>query len=401
MVLVTTYRQPSRLLLPLILGGVASPFLLLPASMLEKSSPGLANGIGIAGIAGMLGCFIGMLVAARARPRTGRVQVGPDGVRLDDRLLPRAEIGGGVFVPATEHKRAYVELRTKKDSALAHIDVTGDVQGKEVLRALGLGASDVVARFGCMTPPDSATTRLSLGLVLFGALLVAGMFALHAPWLLVITMLSWISASLLRPATFHIGADGIRIKGRVEDRFVPWGEVASVEPYAKGVLVKRHDGTTLRIPVTVNWVVYGWEKEAIGAMVERCREALAPYRAGTPVHAEAWLLRRGRSLDEWRRALFADREATFRENALRDDDLWKILEDPSAKAGARGAAAAMLTSGADDTTRSRIRIAADACADQRLRVALDRAATGAEEEELAQALDEIEDEATMRATRAS
>lgn len=396
MELVTTYRRPSRLLLPFIVAGLTFPFGLLVASTLQASSPALADVVGVTSIAGMLSCFVGMFISAQARARTGRVQVGPEGVRLDDRMLPRSEIGGAVFVPATEHKKAYVELRTKNDAALAHIDVTGDVQGKEIVHALGLGASDVVARFACMTPPDSPATRLSLGLVVFGVLLVAGMFAFHAPWLLAVTMLSWLSASLLRPATLHIGADGMRIKARVGDLFVPWGEVASVERYEKGVLVKRHDGTTVRIPITVNWVVYGWEKEAIGAMVERCREALAPYRAGTPTHAEAWLLRRGRSLDEWRRAIFADREAAFRENALRDDDLWKILEDPSAKAGARGAAAAMLTSVADDTTRARIRIAADACADQRLRVALDRAATGAEEEELAQALDEIEDEAALR-----
>lgn len=207
------------------------------------------------------------------------------------------------------------------------------------------------------------------------------------------TLPLWLAASILRPAALHVGADGMRLKSKIEDRFIPWSEFESAEPYVDGVVVNRRNGAPpLRIPVTVSRAKYGWEKDAIAALVERIRQALSLHRGGKPASAEAWLVRRGRPMAEWRRALFSNQESAFRDAAMRDEDLWSVLEDPSAQATARAAAAAMLTSGGDEQARARIRVAADACAEKRLRVALDRAATGAEEEELAQALEEIEDE---------
>jgi hypothetical protein len=70
-------------------------------------------------------------------------------------------------------------------------------------------------------------------------------------------------------------------------------------------------------------------------------------------------------------------EGGYRAAAVRDDDLWRVVEDPGAPEEARAAAAVLLRQ--TDGAKPRLRIAADAVASPRLRVALE-----AEEEEQAE-----------------
>lgn len=176
MELETNYRRPSRLMLPMVVAAAASPLLLVVATSIEHSSRTLANVVGIASLLGMVGAFVGLIVAAMKTSRRGRIVFGPEGVRLGDELVPRAEIATGVLIPASQQSEARVELRSKRDTMLAQIDVRNAQQGHEVLRTLGLGAADTVARFTCMTPPDSFTSNVSRVLVVLGALLAVAVF---------------------------------------------------------------------------------------------------------------------------------------------------------------------------------------------------------------------------------
>ena len=62
-------------------------------------------------------------------------------------------------------------------------------------------------------------------------------------------------------------------------------------------------------------------------------------------------------------------EGGYRNVALREEDLWRVVEDPGAPEEARAAAAVLVRNA--DGAKPRLRIAADAVASPRLRVALE------------------------------
>ena len=112
-------------------------------------------------------------------------------------------------------------------------------------------------------------------------------------------------------------------------------------------------------------------------------------RAGeTSVHGA--LARGERGVAEWRKALASIRSADggYRQTATRDEDLWRVVEDVSAPADARAAAALALRSAAD--APARLRVAAEAVASPHLRIALETAADReAEDAALDEALERV------------
>src|SRR5690349_3038347 len=135
MELQTTHRRPSRRLLPLIAATGLSPFLLIPAGMLEHTARGASNILCSIGLVGIFGGFLAAVVAARTRNVRDRVGFGPEGVRLGETLVPRADIGDAVLVPAKKTAKAYVEVRSKRGGVLTCVDVADDAQGKAALHA--------------------------------------------------------------------------------------------------------------------------------------------------------------------------------------------------------------------------------------------------------------------------
>jgi hypothetical protein len=101
------------------------------------------------------------------------------------------------------------------------------------------------------------------------------------------------------------------------------------------------------------------------------------------VDARAWIASLGELM----------RQETFRQAAVTIEQLWGVVEDATANASMRAAAAIALGRRGDDKTKKRLRVAAQATAAPQLRVALEHAADG-EDGELADALDELD-----RATR--
>jgi hypothetical protein len=78
----------------------------------------------------------------------------------------------------------------------------------------------------------------------------------------------------------------------------------------------------------------------------------------------------------------------YRESAMRDEDLWEIVESSSAPEDARAAAALLLRGDEEDApARARLRIAADAIVSPKLRVAIEAAASS----DVAAAEDALED----------
>lgn len=324
-------------------------------------------------------------------PVPGEVRVDADGVRLGPELVPRAAIRAAYFVPRAGGASGFVALLGEGE--LGRIDVVDHAQADRVLAALDRAPSQRTAPFGVVAPARSSSALALLAAMIGGLALFAVSLPLHLTWLGALAMMAAIAAPIVFVnATVHVGADGLLLSHRLGERFLPWAEVESIDPYPRGVVVKTR-AEALHIPITSHFRLYhDHEREAQGALITRARDALAAHRRGDPVDTAARLSRRGRPLGEWIRGLL-DRDGDFRSAPVPEDRLWQVVESSTATPTARAGAAAVLMRGAEEQGRARLRIAADACASPRLRVVLDKAASGAPEEEVHAALAEVEDEA--------
>jgi hypothetical protein len=127
-------------------------------------------------------------------------------------------------------------------------------------------------------------------------------------------------------------------------------------------------------------------------ILARIREAWQTHRARGPGADVATIVARGtRSLEEWKKALatLESADAGYRQAALREEDLWRVVEDPRASEDARAAAALLLRKGLDEPGKARVRVAAEATASPKLRVALEASISDDDAAALA-ALDEVE-----------
>jgi hypothetical protein len=178
----------------------------------------------------------------------------------------------------------------------------------------------------------------------------------------------WVLAT--RPPEVAVGADGVRIRGRVGSRFVALSEIASAKVEGLSSLVLGlKDGKTERVDVALG------NLPMLHALVHRIERALSGAE-GAATETRLSLLRRGeRTIAAWKEALRAHvRNADYRHAALADLDLERIVGSPGATAEHRIGAAIALKEGGSDTARDRIRIAAEQCVNPQVRVALERIA---------------------------
>jgi hypothetical protein len=202
-----------------------------------------------------------------------------------------------------------------------------------------------------------------------------------APWILIpTTLLACAGPILFVNEKLHVGTDGLRISSRTSERFISWDVVLRVEQTGTGARLVTKTGT-ISLPITARfYTYYAYEKELQAALIARIQGALTAYRSGTGASAEALLVRGERDARSWLESL--RQLGSFREAAITPEALVRVAESQVAEPTARAAAAALLSRGADDRMRERLRIAADACASPKLRVALEKAATSAGEDEL-------------------
>ncbi len=340
---------------------------------------------------------------AKSRRVTATVRAGAEGVEIAGRFHPRAEIVRGSLLHTPHRVILHRRFRPPLE-----IDATSTRQGRALLRALGLDASQRVADFVTFSLLVGGRGSLFAGVV---AAFVLGLVAFslfvwhsHGAGMLLFAGLPllWVIA-LLAPAWVRVGTDGIGVRwlwGRrffhfdaMEeiDRFGKWGPFLRA-PHVVGLRVVLRSGKDVRLPV----VLAGLGKLRLELLTERVLQALASFREGAD-EAAADLLRRGdRSVGAWVRALRSlgsGANVDARTAPVPRDRLLRIVEDPSLPPLARAAAAVALGPELDDEGRGRLRLAAEASALPRLRVAIETAAGGAEAAELEAALAEIEGEA--------
>jgi hypothetical protein len=150
--------------------------------------------------------------------------------------------------------------------------------------------------------------------------------------------------------------------------------------------------TSMRRRGTATSRIAAEHRDAVLARIGEAREA---FRARGPAADVSALVGRGtRTRADWLAALtrLRDAEGGYRDAVVREDDLWRVVEDPSAPEDARGGAALVLRGALDDAGKARVRVAAEATASPKLRFALDAAAGDAHEENLRAALSDLADE---------
>jgi len=208
------------------------------------------------------------------------------------------------------------------------------------------------------------------------------------------------------PGRLQVGADGVLIDWRGEQRYIGFCDVSEISVYTEssggktfiGVAFALDSGENVKVPRGENQ--FGADAQA-AALSRDASEAFRAYQA-REMHDNASALERGdRTPEAWLtrlRGLAAGANAGPREAVVTEDRLWRIVEDPSARAGVRAGAAAALAATSDGGARERLRIAASDTAEPRLRVALESAASG-DDEALLSALADVEPEKDAKRAR--
>ncbi|MCC6559005.1 MAG: hypothetical protein IT372_39280, partial [Polyangiaceae bacterium] len=251
-----------------------------------------------------------------ALEREGAVRADAAGVSFAGAPLVGREALREAFVLPRAGKPPVVRLVRRGRRAPIDVRVRDEAEGRRMLRALGLDASQAVASFAL---PSRVVMSRRLRLAVFGG---AGALAALAPiagWLIapevpevwaVLMMAPLVAAlvfSRMSQTTLRVGADGLLITWLGARRFIRHADVIDVTAYEDagparhrwaGVEVWLESGERLRLPIAPKRALTGPSGE-IGE--ERIRAAMDPHRRGDATGDAALLRRRGREVGGWLR----------------------------------------------------------------------------------------------------
>jgi hypothetical protein len=197
------------------------------------------------------------------------------------------------------------------------------------------------------------------------------------------------------PGRVTIGADGVYARCLHRHRFIPYAEIERVSLYQLGT--GRSLGTTgvdidARPPLHIRFTENSYiEKSDAKSMVSEIQRGMRAIRQ----HAGPPQLERGkRAAGAWvahLRSLGMREGDGYRAAPLDDEVLLETLDDANQPARMRVAAAVVLRARGDEEHRTRIRHVVSASASEVLREALERAEKGDDDDELARALDALDE----------
>jgi hypothetical protein len=313
--------------------------------------------------------------------RPGSIAVAGSSLHLErsghDRSIPLDDLAAGHVSPL---RRSVTLALVNGDLVHAHLATVED--GQRLLVATGLDASRRTMQIRLGETFYLDFLALALGPGVFSTLTMwAGAFGVLVSIGLTAALFAAVRA-FFGPADLVIGADGIIVRQDGSSRFVPFAQIASLDPgppEGHGRYVLPSQPLVLRL--VDGSEVHARTRHLAGALRAelwaRLADAQRAWEAGTASAAAlAQLDRSGRPASAWRQAMLAllATPEGYRAQAITHDALVDVLESPAAPAERRLGAAMALAGGGDPAARARIRIAARACADERLRVALEHAA---------------------------
>jgi hypothetical protein len=218
-------------------------------------------------------------------------------------------------------------------------------------------------------------------------------------------ILVWLLRKIMSPysssSTLVVGADGILIR----TQFVSYSKIRTVRhKFCRRIEhEERHPHDIWIVGLSLvggedielnSFYVKPAAKDEEGAELARAIETARAAWVGAS-HApdlDAHLLARGkRTGSEWLEALRGlGSIATYRSISMHAEDLLRVLDDTQANPTARAAAAVALAASGSAKSTSRLRIVASSMANPRMRVALEKIADGDDDDDLAEALEELE-----------
>ncbi len=357
-----------------VFGGLATVPLFV-----ATSAPG---GLTLAGLGAVTLAAVALARSVRLQP--GSLRLDGDRVAWQPRLgaawaRPRAALTSGWHEPAPEGERVVLQFEGG-DELVAMVD--GPETARACLDAAGVGVGQRAMLFETRSTWARMAWFFGAFAMGFSALMLAllTLFSFMVfPWAGVVMLLPLATTALLtvvmlRPVDTMevlVGADGLTVRGEIEDRFVPYAMVDEVRDEPRGLVIALRDGREL---VVTGPALGAWQRRAVG---ERIRDALHAQRAAQATARTRALLARGEMpFDAWRAALQARArgETIYRSNALERTELVEVLGDPTAAPEQRAAAAmvlAALDEGRDEAL-TRVRVAAESSASDPLRRALER-----------------------------
>lgn len=253
---------------------------------------------------------------------------------------------------------------------------------------------------------------------MFGCLLyflttvLSEMLGVRHSWLPFLPILAAYAGVLLFPSSVAVHDDGVRITSFGRTRFVPFRIIVTVERVERkapfwmrgndcylGVKFRTTHG---EFEVGTGSVDRGWGSQRIKSpqdlenerLLHAFEESFGRFRAheGHREPVADHLIRRERSVAEWLGYLKeVARSEVYRGVAATSEQLWKVIEDPSVLPSARAGAAVALRPSLNEEGKVRLRIASDSSGSRALRVAIAKVAEESSDDELIDALSQIED----------
>lgn len=338
------------------------------------------------------------LLATHAQARGGEL-------RLGDLVCPAGQWNEGLMAPQPEGGAPHIRLGRRGLRHGVELRVRSVDEGRSLLRALGLDATQKTARFRLASPvvARQGLFAATLACTTIAVFAFAVTFGPEGPASAFVAFSVPLLAALLAvvPRVLDVGSDGLALSWLGRKRFLPLSRIRGVHErvfgrapvFGKGdaryvgIQLVLDSGETLDLPVGQK----SWDAGRGAMVAERIREALASARGGGREVDAALLGRGSRDVKDWIAMLrsIGAGASSFRTAALAPERLLRVVEDPTAEASVRAAAAVALGAAPDAESRSRLRLVAQSVAAPRVRVAIERAAEGAPEEELEAAMTEV------------
>lgn len=344
----------------------------------------------------MWGLPVATYVAAQNpyKLRTARVlDADEKGISLNDKVvIERSNIVAGYVQPSLGI--VCFNLRSGGDF---QVEVANVATANELLSVLGLDAGTATATFATSSYLSASRVgSLPRWAVLAFVLFFAGFFP---PLNLISLCLAAVLMVLaLWPSKVTVGPDGILLTWLGLRRFYPFSRTRSV--LQRGALSTRTvltlaDGGEVHLIARENASRDEERHAQHGALRLRIEGALDAYRRRAPeVDPTSLLAAGGRSAAEWMQSVRAMNAVSggYRQSALSPEQMWRVVQDPTASPSTRAGAAIALSPSLDEAGRGELLRAAEACAHPRVRVALTSLATGEPEEALLHALEPLAEE---------
>lgn len=319
--------------------------------------------------------LVASFLAGRARSvRASTASVADGALQVGALSIPRSELAQGAVLPTggltvTDRRGRELVIETEVAKAAALLDAL-DLEPE--MHRYRFAWRNRKARIGSFVLAIMASSLIAVlplqlgrgGPATLGAI---GFLLLLSPYLIAELVSRWWARRELT-----VGLDAVEARSRRGQQTIRLDDIRDVTATDTELVVTTKDGSVHRMFADFDDAAM---RPALLARIREARAVAASKKSGDSV-AAALLARGEQSVGDWRRqaASILTAATGFRAAAVEASELASVLEDASAPAEQRIAAAIAL--GADPENRPRIRVAADASASPQLRVALDALAEG-------------------------